>query len=203
MGDRPYQKTCVGLPIHTSIIESASAKARRGDIRAAVIEFRNILKIGPGLNFNAEKRAKRIYANSIFEEGIDLTNMGLIREAIVNFERAQQIDTTFNIDFRSWEFLCWKGALTGFAQEVIPICERSVRLAPDSEKYLAHNSRGVARAMTTNYSGAIEDFKVFIEWSKTNDRYEEAGKKREEWVKALEGGENPFNEVTLETLRNE
>ncbi|NIO70145.1 MAG: hypothetical protein GTN71_14240, partial [Anaerolineae bacterium] len=52
-------------------------------------------------------------------------------------------------------------------------------------------------------SGAIEDFEFYVEWSKENDRYEQRGTKREAWIAELEAGRNPFDEATLEELRNE
>jgi hypothetical protein len=81
--------------------------------------------------------------------------------------------------------------------------ERAVALAPDDTKKQSSDGRGLARALTGNYTGAIEDFMAYIEWSKTNNLYEEYGRKREKWINALEAGKNPFDAKTLEALRQE
>lgn len=82
-------------------------------------------------------------------------------------------------------------------------CERAVMIAPSDLKDGLRDSWGLAKAMVGNYSGAIEDFKTYIEWSKANNMYEKFGQKREEWIKALEAGNNPFDAKTLEALGRE
>jgi hypothetical protein len=111
------------------------------------------------------------------------------------------MDPTPNIDFESWDLLCRDGALSGFAQDVMGACERAVMISPSDLKDGLQDSRGLAKAMVGDYSGAIEDFKAFVEWSKSNNMYEKYGQKREEWIKALEAGKNPFDAKTPEALR--
>ena len=67
--------------------------------------------------------------------------------------------------------------------------------------YLAgfRDSRGLARALTGDYAGAIEDFEYYVEHS-GNDT---SVAKREAWIAELEAGRNPFDDETLETLRYE
>jgi tetratricopeptide (TPR) repeat protein len=203
MGGLPYQKICSEITIHPSVIEAARDTARSGEIKTALAQFKRILQIEPNLVLKPEEEVKRVYALAVFDEGINLAERWEIKEAIANYEKAQRIDPTLNIDFESWKFLCWGGALSGFAQDVMGACERAVKLAPSKWKEKVRNSRGLARALTGNYTGAIEDFKAYIEWSKTNHMYEKFGQKREEWIKALEAGKNPFDDETLRTLQNE
>lgn len=66
------------------------------------------------------------------------------------------------------------------------------------------DSLGLARALTGNYTGTIEDFKAFVAWSKANAMDEEAQRrKREAWIAELEAGRKPFNAAMLEDLWNE
>ncbi len=65
------------------------------------------------------------------------------------------------------------------------------------------DSRGVARALTGDYEGALEDFAAFVAWSKENGQYDDYGAKREAWITTLEQGQNPFDEATLAALREE
>ncbi len=83
--------------------------------------------------------------------------------------------------------ICWSGSLHNFAESVLPACERAVELEPDNKNY--RESRGLAHALTGNYSAAIEDL-------------EEAGG-REDWVADLKAGENPFSPEVLEELKSE
>jgi hypothetical protein len=65
------------------------------------------------------------------------------------------------------------------------------------------DSRGLAHALTGDYSGAIEDFQAFVEWSKEEGVYEDYGKKRDAWIVELQAGRNPFDKETLQALRDE
>jgi tetratricopeptide (TPR) repeat protein len=203
MGDELYHKTCSKLPIHLSVIEEARDTARRGDIKSAVTQFKRILEIEPNLTLKPEEEARKVYATYVLQEGKSLAEKGKIKEAIANYDKISQIDPSLNIDFESWNLLCWHGALSGFAKDVIGACDSAVRLAPDAVIGENRNSRGLARALTGNYAGAIEDFKAYVEWSKANNLYEKYGQKREGWINSLEAGKNPFDEAPLEALRHE
>ena len=54
-----------------------------------------------------------------------------------------------------------------------------------------------------DYTGAVEDFAAYLEYTKINGIYETHGKKREAWIAVLQRGENPFDEATLAELRKE
>jgi regulator of sirC expression with transglutaminase-like and TPR domain len=51
-------------------------------------------------------------------------------------------------------------------------CEQAVQLDPNTGHW--YDSRGLARALSGDYQGAIEDFQFFVEWSKENSLYEQA-----------------------------
>ena len=63
----------------------------------------------------------------------------------------------------------------------------------------ARTAEGLARALTGNSQGAIEDFEDFIQ--KTGD--ENRKKQHQAWVKALRAGQNPFTKAELATLQNQ
>lgn len=84
---------------------------------------------------------------------------------------------------------------------MVPICERAVELDPVHGGII--DSRGLARALTGDYKGAIEDFEFFVEWSKEDPDYEEDRLKREGWIIELKAGRNPFDPETLEALKDE
>jgi WD40 repeat protein len=98
--------------------------------------------------------------------------------------------------------LCWTGSLNGFAAQVMPACDRAVALASPGSLGNIRDSRGLARALTGNKAGAIEDFHAFVDWSKDNGKYDPSGKQREDWITALNAGKNPFDQATLDSLRS-
>jgi hypothetical protein len=75
-------------------------------------------------------------------------------------------------------------------------CEHAVTLAPKNGSF--RDSRGIARAMTGDKLGAIEDFQAFIKWSGSSD---EGKKQRQGWIDELKAGKNPFTPEEIERLR--
>jgi hypothetical protein len=104
--------------------------------------------------------------------------------------------------------VCWYGSIDGFAEMVFPACEKAVALATQNkdealEQY--RDTRALVRALTGNYAGAIEDYQAFVDWTIEAGYwyYDTYGKKREAWITALKAGKNPFDQETLQALRNE
>lgn len=61
----------------------------------------------------------------------------------------------------------------GYAKEIMDICERAVVSAADSQRM--HFGRGLAWAITNEYTGAIADFEVHVEWTKDKGFYDPFG----------------------------
>jgi WD40 repeat protein len=108
--------------------------------------------------------------------------------------------------------VCFYGSLDGFASLVMPACDHAVELAPTLG--LRHDRRGLARALTGDFAGAIQDFQFSYTWIEARDAMyapvfgegaliELRGRSREEWIAELEAGNNPFDEETLQMLREE
>jgi WD40 repeat protein len=135
---------------------------------------------------------------TFLEPARDLAREGRIEDATVIVERAFELDPSLENDASIWNTLCWYGSLWGHATEVMGACDRAVELAPDSGQI--RDSRGVARALTGDYEGAIEDFESYLEWSKNSGGYEPRDLKRESWIIDLKAGQNPFDEAVLEEL---
>jgi len=102
---------------------------------------------------------------------------------------------------------CWMGSLDGFAKLVLPTCEQVISLAPEGWRDVLRDSRGLARGLTGDTKGAIEDFTAAMESIKVlKDMgvYDEAFERRREgWIEALKAGRNPFDAATRMALRNE
>ena len=84
----------------------------------------------------------------------------------------------------------------GHAAEVMAACEQAVALAPDHGDI--RDSRGLARALTGDVAGAIDDFEAYVAWT-GNDR---SRAQRQDWIDALRAGQNPFTPELLARLRN-
>jgi tetratricopeptide (TPR) repeat protein len=126
-----------------------------------------------------------------------LSRQGDIEKAIAAYAEAQKLDPTIEIPAFVGNNLCWWGSLWGRAAEVKEAGETAVALEPENGKF--RDSRGLARALTGDIAGAIEDFQAFVDWSNN----EEQRLKRQRWIEALGAGENPFTQEEIENLFNE
>ncbi len=147
-----------------------------------------------------EARAREIepflVARLTLETGPVLASQGDIAEALDAYEQAQVLEPRITVPAGHWRRLCWSGSLWGHAAEVMAACEQAVALAPDYGGM--RGSRGLARALTGDVAGAIDDFEAFVAWTR-NDR---ARAQRQDWIVALRAGQNPFTPELLERMRN-
>ena len=93
--------------------------------------------------------------------------------------------------------ICWDGSAHGYAADVTEACERVVNFNPHDGNQ--HDNRGLAKALTGDIAGAIEDFQIYI--AQTTDEARKA--QRQGWVNALREGKNPFTREELEKLRTQ
>lgn len=97
---------------------------------------------------------------------------------------------------------CWYGTLFGDPARVMDSCERSIdlRRRPSGQ---ALSWRAAARARLGDREGAMDDLAAAVEiWDAAGARgpwYDV----RREWLSRLRAGEDPFDDATLEALRNE
>ncbi len=151
-------------------------------------------------NLLSEGRAKAleslIEAKSYVSEGGRLAWAGDFSGALQAYQNAQERDARLTIAASDWNQMCWFGSLLGHAAEVMAACEQAVALVPDNGS--ARNSRGLARALTGDVAGAIDDFEAYVVWT-GNDRNRAQG---QGWIGALRAGQNPFTSELLERLRN-
>jgi WD40 repeat protein len=133
---------------------------------------------------------------------LQIAEGGDIKNAVAGFDEALALNPKAEISADDWNALCWAGATWNQATLVLDACDAAVKLAPDS--FDIHDSRGLARALTGDVQGAIEDFEFALERAKAARWDEEFIAPRTAWVKALREGKDPqviFDAVTLEGLR--
>ncbi|MBV6625919.1 MAG: hypothetical protein KI793_23805 [Rivularia sp. (in: Bacteria)] len=189
-------KTCQNREILAraafSLVKQGEKLAKDGDLEGAVNKFRKANKWNPELNINSEVRAKAII---LITQARELASEGEIKEAITAYNQAIKIVPKLPVSVQHWNELCWYGSLHKSSTEVMFACEKAVALKPLDENII--DSRGLARALTGDYKGAIEDFEVFVK--QTDDKKEKL--KRQAWIEDLRGGKNPFTPQVIEELR--
>ena len=130
--------------------------------------------------------------------GYDLAQEGKIEEALATYQKAQKLDPKLEISAQFWNCLCWHGCLHGYADEILFAGEKAVELEPDQKVW--QDTRGLARALTGDITGAIADFQVALD-SDYFDKREKLKAKRQRWLSALKQGKNPFTSKEMEALR--
>lgn len=160
---------------------------------------RGQVKPPAGFRFGCETHELLCLGQAIADGGEYEKALGALRLAV---ELDPQVELILASDLaQAYNAVCWWGSLDGQAETVLPVCERAVELKPDNGSY--RDNRGLARALTGDYRGAIEDFQFYVDWGEQAERPEEMLNKRRDWIQQLEAGQNPFDEATLEALRYE
>jgi tetratricopeptide (TPR) repeat protein len=124
---------------------------------------------------------------------------GEMEQAKATFQQAVQAAVKTNHHALN-NYLCWHGSVLGLAEIVLPACEHALALVPDDGGY--RDSRGLARALTGDYAGAIEDFQYYVDWA-TERRPDNRPVRRQAWIADLKAGRNPFDEAALVSLQGE
>ncbi len=147
-----------------------------------------------------EELQQRLDSLAVF---MDLWKLGAFFErednpkrAMAAYSSAEAFDSTLTVGHGPWNALCWTGSRTEHAAEVLPACERAVVLADGMWIRWARDSRGLARALTGDLPGAIEDFEAYVAATSNDERRSQ----RQGWIDALRRGENPFTPEVLRAL---
>ncbi|WP_434685928.1 NACHT domain-containing protein [Pseudanabaena minima] len=145
------------------------------------------INVSDALASNPQFRAAVLLCN-----GSDLVVSGDVDSAIAAYTEAQTIDPNLEISAFYWNQLGWFGSLHNRANDVLFACDKLVELGDSAD------TRGLARALTGNLTGAIEDFEAAIN---SGELEEEILEKRQRWLEVLKSGLNPFTPEELEALR--
>ena len=144
----------------------------------------------------ALKQESNFAAAVILCRGGSLAQEGKIDEAITAYNEAQVINPNLEISFKFWGRLCIYGCQENRAADVLFAGEKAVELEPDDGACLA--TRGLARALTGNLEGAMEDFQAALEDKVLDD---DEKQQLQGWLEVLRRGENPITEEVLASLR--
>jgi serine/threonine protein kinase len=92
--------------------------------------------------------------------------------------------------------ICWWASLAGQATRVLLVCEAAVSASDESNRPRIRDSRALARSLTGDYAGAIEDFEAYM----ARPANVAGIAPRRAWVESLRNGENPFTQQELDRL---
>lgn len=149
-----------------------------------------------------EARAKEVEpllaALARLDVGINLAGQGKITEAIEAYTGARALEPSLSITGWTWRTLCWNGSLLGFAADVMSACEEAVEAARPDQISWIRGARGLARGLTGDREGAINDFEYFLSAGIANASQRT---QTQDWIAALRAGENPFTAEVLRALR--
>jgi tetratricopeptide (TPR) repeat protein len=180
-----------------NLVTDSEAQARPGDLEGAIQGFKTVQQWDPSLVFDPVTHAT---ANQRQGEADLLLQDKHHDRALTKLNEAIALQPDLAIPANTWNKICWYGSLNGQATLVLPACHKAVTLLPNDGNI--RDSRGLARALTGDKPGAIQDFQFFV--SHTGDAKGKA--RRQGWLKDLQAGKPPsaiFTPKVLEQLRNE
>ncbi len=157
------------------MVNQGEALAKKGQIEETIAKFQKSQNLDSNLNFKPTSQAKQIFALVTLEQGQQSAGKGQIIAAIKKYQEAQ--DAELKISGQSYYILCLFDSIQKQANQVMPYCEKSVEL--DSSN---RDVRALARALTGNIQGAIEDYQFMIEQLDL----EEMKQQRRIWIEALQ-----------------
>ena len=167
---------------------------------ASAFPYYIALEIGTALATDPSLQTHhQLKALGMIERGNLFAQHGMIDEAVAAYEEGQNMDPELALSASDWNRLCWYGGLWGYAEDVLDVCDRAVALEPENAEI--KDSRGLARALTGDYDGAIEDFGAYVDWLEEQGEEEYEKNLRQFWISELETGRNPIDETILMELR--
>jgi tetratricopeptide (TPR) repeat protein len=125
----PYQRLCSNLPLHPSLLESARALARDGEIDAAIDRLNYALELDPDLNIDPELDA----AMALADGSIDKAEDGEIELALTRVTLARTIAPEVVIAAEVWTEICSAGINYGMTNRVNDACQEAVAASLESE----------------------------------------------------------------------
>jgi uncharacterized protein YjbI with pentapeptide repeats len=156
----------------------------------------NAISLNKAINIPSELACNpKFKAVILLCNGADWVTNGDVDAAISAYTEAKNLNPSLKISAFFWNALGWYGSLHNRAADVLFACDKALEV--ESSDYL-RDTRGLARALTGDLTGSIEDFEAAIN---SGQLEEEILENRQRWLEALKSGVNPFTPEELEALR--
>jgi WD40 repeat protein len=195
------QKPCPPAILAIDKIIEGKSLAVEGDLDGALKNLKEARRLDPNVPSGLEKEFKQLSAPYFFIKGMKLSKKAKLKEDIAHFQTARTRDPRLNVRADYWNILCWWSSLAGKASEAIPMCDKAVELSHGYGMY--RDTRGVAKTLTGNTKGAIEDFEAYLAQSYEDPRIEQLKPKRRQWLEALRKDKNPITQAEIKELLKE
>lgn len=152
-------------------------------------------------NFSLDERATELVVKQLFNNASDDVESGDISSALNSLNTIERIaPNQITPGSIGWVTVCYSAGLNGGASHegILPRCNEVVNTSTGDNLILAHDSRGLIRAMTGDFEGAIEDFSFFVE--QVNDP--SLRQRRQRWIDELQQNRYPFTEEDIQSVRD-
>ena len=177
------------------LMDTAKELARDGDLSTASQRLAEAQELDATLEFDPQVRAEELAVEPYLREGERLAEEGNVNGAIRAYQQAEARGLEGYVTAQDWNKICRVGSTFAQAEQAMIACQKVVALAPEDGSMI--DSRGLARAMSGDLTGAIVDFRSFIQLTSDAD----AIAQRQAWIATLERRENPFTPEVLQSLQ--
>ena len=125
---------------------------------------------------------------------------GYLKDYDAGIEDLRQVVALGLADASIYEALCWNIGINAQPEKALQYCEKSVQLDASS---LALESRGLVYAQLGRYEDASVDFQQVVDsWGTPEDDVSKNTlAEKQEWLKLLKAGKNPFTPAVLKDLQ--
>lgn len=224
-----YDQAIAAWPemISSRLNRSAAYVARKqpGDLELALADADQIIAIRPewavAYNNRSSIRLTMGGAENLalaladLEKALELdTNVPEIyfNRAYVHFQQGLSMETVapdltkalaLRPDYaNALNFYCRGYAIEQQPELALPYCQQAVAANPQPS-FL--DSRGLVYALMGDYPAAVDDFNAYTTWlaQQPDEQEQDALARRQEWIKSLEAGQNPFTPTVLAEVRRE
>lgn len=186
-------------------LDEGNELVRAAKFDKALSRFGDAVDLASGSNVDQETLAKQLALNSLMDYASELVDSSRITATIAAMAQARELSSTLEytsaLTAVQWNHLCWDGSLSGLATEVLFACEAAVQLAPEDGSI--RDSRALARALTGDIKGAIDDLSIAINWAKSIGYSNDFIESRQLILDALEAGNIQLDAQLLDLWRTE
>jgi WD40 repeat protein len=169
-----------------ALLEQARAAGLEGNLERATQLFQQALAHRPALRIDPVAEGRKSVVAHRIEQANRLVLDSQLLEAAALFRQILEFDPKASLEKAYFNELCWEGVQRDLAGQMLDICDLAVAQRPGDGAF--RDSRGVARALTNDTRGAIEDFKAYVEWASQEGAPTPALTARKRWIRYLGRG---------------